>query len=78
MAEIGERNLDLSELARELKSAYPHLISEIEKLERMYFGIHLEEALMRLANDMQLRASYLGHELLNELAPEAIQANDDI
>ncbi len=77
MAEIGEKQLDVSELARSLKDAYPHLKDEIEKLERMYFGIHLEEALRELVDKLQLRAYVLGHELLNELAPEAVQADND-
>ena len=77
MAEVGERHLNTSELARELKSQFPHLIADIEKLEQMLFGDHLHRALQELADRVQFTAGMLAREALQELAPETAQANQD-
>ena len=70
MAEVGEKHFETSELARELKTLYPHLRTEIEKLEQMLFGHHLHEALLELGGRAQIIAAHAGRELLNEFAAE--------
>lgn len=77
MAETGEKQLNTSEIAREMKEKFPHLKEDIEKLEQMLFGEHLQQALLELASRVQFTAGLLGRELLQELAPETLQINQD-